>query len=98
MVAESRPELLDRRIETKLRIDKRVRPPELLLQLLPRHQLPWARQKHRQNVEGLFLKTNFPTLDTKLARLQIELKGPDPHAVWAEGQGARQDVPGGGCQ
>jgi hypothetical protein len=36
-----------------------MRVPKLLLQLLPRHQLPGARHKLRQKLEWLFLKTDF---------------------------------------
>ena len=42
---------------------------------------PDTLHQHQQDLEGLFLKTNLSISGTQLARLQIELKGPDPYAV-----------------
>ena len=65
-----------------VKLHHRIVGPKLLLNLFARHQFARALHQHQQNLEGLTLQVNPLRPLTKVAGLEVELKGPDLHPDW----------------
>jgi hypothetical protein len=63
-----------RPVEAAVEIDKCVRRPEPLLDLLPRDDFAGAFQQHGKNLKGLFLKFDLESLFPQFASLKIDLE------------------------
>src|SRR5512141_384901 len=69
------PNLVHRRVQAVIEIDKGTFRPQALADLGTGDQLPGLLQQHDENVEGLPLQRHTPSLFTQLTRLWICLEG-----------------------
>jgi hypothetical protein len=61
-----------------VKINEGVVRPELLLQLLSRHNFPCTIEQDAKNHEGLTLQAESPTVPSQLTRRKIELEVSKP--------------------
>ena len=73
-IAQSFPQLVDRRSQAMVKVDDRVVAPEPVLDLIPRDHFARPLQHANQNPEGLRLQTNADAGFAQLSRLGICLE------------------------
>jgi hypothetical protein len=81
-VAESLTDFAYRFVEPVIKIHESVRGPELFLKVLAGYDIAGMLQKHRQDLEWLFLKANSKPVLAQFAGAKIQLENPEakPHA------------------
>jgi hypothetical protein len=62
-------------------VDKRILGPQLLLQFLPRHQLPGPPQQQSQNLKRLAPELHTEPIFPKFMRIEIRFERTETHAV-----------------
>ena len=74
VIFENGPDLPDGEVQTLLKIDKGIRAPDLLRQILPGHHFSRAVDQQRQNSGGLRLKFQDGPVAAQFPRAQVEFK------------------------
>jgi len=75
-VAEGLTDFVDRFVEPVVEIDKSVCGPEFFLKFLSSYNLAGVLKKHRQDLEGLFLKPNAQAPLAQFASAKIQFENP----------------------
>ena len=75
-VAKGLTDLVDRLVEPVIEIHESVCGPECFLDLLASDDLAGVLEQHRQDLEGLFLKTNSQAVLAQFASAKIQLENP----------------------
>jgi hypothetical protein len=78
IVAERGPQPFDRRVQSGIERDERVRRPQALVQFLARDDFAGPIEECQEHLERLALNANAPPLFSELARAHIELERAEP--------------------
>ena len=84
-IPQRQAQLLDGSVDAVVELDNRVIRPQLLANLLPRHQLAGRFQQHFQNLEGLFLKANLAVVLVQFSGFEVQLEGSEADRVTIHG-------------
>ena len=78
VVAQHRPQALDRRVQPMLEVDERAVGPQPVPELLAGQHFSRPLEQHRQQLERLVLQAEAHAVFPQLTRAEIELESPEP--------------------
>jgi hypothetical protein len=81
-IAECRPQLVHRSIQTAIKINERMIGPKGMAQFVPRHDLTGMLQQENEQVKGLFLQFDVKSMPAQFASTDIDLKRSEAKNRW----------------
>ena len=75
MILQRLPQLLDRRVDALLEVDKGIGGPQFLPEFFPRYKFPRPVEQDGKDLERLFLELDLATVLAQLTGGQVDFEG-----------------------